>query len=189
MSSNLCCTTDGGFVLGISSQKWIQLEMESTVNATFPVRITGSLEGVKARTMENVTGNTILVRSPCAQSNFIKNIIFQIVCSIQHFSRFLQGACVNEKCLLSHNVSPEKMPTCKFYLEGICSKDNCPYLHVKISPKADICRDFLEGYCKMATKVMLFSFQSIRLYLRKLRDSTEKKVHGVHFPAKIGDLF
>ncbi|CAH1954157.1 unnamed protein product [Acanthoscelides obtectus] len=69
-------------------------------------------------------------------------------------TKFLQGACVNPKCLLSHNVSPEKMPTCKFYLEGICSKDNCPYIHVRLSPKADICRDFLEGFCKIGIKVM-----------------------------------
>ncbi|KAJ8974217.1 hypothetical protein NQ317_018140 [Molorchus minor] len=65
-------------------------------------------------------------------------------------TKFLQGACVDEKCLLSHNVSPEKMPTCKFYLEGSCAKDNCPYLHVRINPKADICKDFLEGFCKRA---------------------------------------
>ncbi|VEN58482.1 unnamed protein product [Callosobruchus maculatus] len=68
-------------------------------------------------------------------------------------TKFLQGACINQKCLLSHNVSPEKMPTCKFYLEGVCSKDNCPYLHVRLSPKADICRDFLEGFCRMGIKV------------------------------------
>ncbi|CAH0547409.1 unnamed protein product [Brassicogethes aeneus] len=67
-------------------------------------------------------------------------------------TRFLQGACLNEKCPLSHKVSAEKMPTCKYYLEGSCSRDNCPYLHVRISPKADICRDFLEGYCEKAAE-------------------------------------
>ncbi|CAH1179236.1 unnamed protein product [Phaedon cochleariae] len=67
-------------------------------------------------------------------------------------TKFLQGACIDNKCLLSHNVSPEKMPTCKFYLEGTCSRDDCPYLHVRISPKADICRDFLEGFCKKASE-------------------------------------
>ncbi|XP_023013476.2 zinc finger CCCH domain-containing protein 3 [Leptinotarsa decemlineata] len=65
-------------------------------------------------------------------------------------TKFLQGACIDDNCLLSHNVSSEKMPTCKFYLEGSCSKDQCPYTHVRISPKADICRDFLEGFCKKA---------------------------------------
>ncbi|XP_057671592.1 zinc finger CCCH domain-containing protein 3 [Diorhabda carinulata] len=67
-------------------------------------------------------------------------------------TKFLQGACIDSKCLLSHNVSPEKMPTCKYYLEGSCSKDICPYLHVRINPKADICRDFLEGFCKKAAE-------------------------------------
>ncbi|XP_050303615.1 zinc finger CCCH domain-containing protein 3 [Anthonomus grandis grandis] len=67
-------------------------------------------------------------------------------------TKFLQGACLKEKCLLAHNVSPEKMPTCKYYLEGACSRENCPYLHVKINPKADVCRDFLEGFCKKAAE-------------------------------------
>ncbi|KAH1010508.1 zinc finger CCCH domain-containing protein 3 [Dendroctonus ponderosae] len=67
-------------------------------------------------------------------------------------TRFLQGACIKEKCLLSHNVSSEKMPTCKYYLEGTCSKDLCPYLHVKINSKAEVCRDFLEGFCKKAAQ-------------------------------------
>ncbi|XP_076264555.1 zinc finger CCCH domain-containing protein 3 [Rhynchophorus ferrugineus] len=67
-------------------------------------------------------------------------------------TRFLQGDCFKEKCLLSHQVSSEKMPTCKFYLEGSCVKDNCPYLHVKLSKNAEICRDFLEGFCKEAAE-------------------------------------
>ncbi|KAF2899869.1 hypothetical protein ILUMI_06317 [Ignelater luminosus] len=66
--------------------------------------------------------------------------------------KFLQGACINDKCLLSHKVSAEKMPTCKFFLEGLCAKDNCPYLHVKISAKADICKDFLQGFCEKAAE-------------------------------------
>jgi hypothetical protein len=63
-------------------------------------------------------------------------------------TRFLQGACLDQNCLLSHKVSDEKVPTCKYYLDGLCSRDGCPYLHVKISPKADVCRDFVEGFCK-----------------------------------------
>ncbi|XP_025833028.1 zinc finger CCCH domain-containing protein 3 isoform X1 [Agrilus planipennis] len=61
--------------------------------------------------------------------------------------KFLQGACINDKCLLSHKVSPEKMATCKFFLEGLCTRENCQYLHVKINAKADICQKFLEGFC------------------------------------------
>ncbi|RZB39857.1 zinc finger CCCH domain-containing protein 3 [Asbolus verrucosus] len=68
-------------------------------------------------------------------------------------TRFLQGACLDKNCLLSHKVSHEKMPTCKYYLDGLCSRDDCSYLHVKISPKADICRDFLEGFCKKGARV------------------------------------
>lgn len=67
--------------------------------------------------------------------------------------RFLQGACTNTKCLLSHNVSAEKMATCMFFLEGICFKDDCPYPHVKVNAKEEICRDFMEGFCKKATEV------------------------------------
>ncbi|XP_060520434.1 zinc finger CCCH domain-containing protein 3 [Cylas formicarius] len=67
-------------------------------------------------------------------------------------TKFLQGACLKEKCLLSHKVLPGKMPTCKYYLEGSCSKERCPYLHVKISAKADICPDFLEGFCEKAAE-------------------------------------
>lgn len=62
---------------------------------------------------------------------------------------------MDKKCFLSHNVSPEKMPTCKFYLEGSCSREDCPYVHVRISPKADVCKDFLEGFCKKAAEVTL----------------------------------
>ncbi|XP_066148330.1 zinc finger CCCH domain-containing protein 3 isoform X2 [Euwallacea fornicatus] len=67
-------------------------------------------------------------------------------------TRFLQGACLKNNCLLSHNVSPEKMPTCKYFLEGSCSRENCPYLHVKISSNSEVCRDFLEGFCKKAAE-------------------------------------
>ncbi|KRT83143.1 hypothetical protein AMK59_4088, partial [Oryctes borbonicus] len=69
-------------------------------------------------------------------------------------TKFLQGACINPKCLLSHKVSPEKMPTCKYFLEGLCTKEDCVYLHVKISAKAEICKDFLEGYCKEAKECL-----------------------------------
>ncbi|CAG9761312.1 unnamed protein product [Ceutorhynchus assimilis] len=80
-------------------------------------------------------------------------------CSLKHdpdqvalCTRFLQGACLKENCLLSHSVLPEKMATCKYYLEGACLKENCPYLHVKISPKAEVCHDFLEGFCEKAVQ-------------------------------------
>lgn len=75
----------------------------------------------------------------------------------KHFCRFLQGACISEDCLLSHKVSLEKMPTCKYFLEGCCVRQSCPYLHVKISPNADICKSFLEGFCKEGKEVLITS--------------------------------
>ncbi|XP_055624925.1 zinc finger CCCH domain-containing protein 3 isoform X2 [Toxorhynchites rutilus septentrionalis] len=66
--------------------------------------------------------------------------------------KFLRGECTNTDCLLSHNVSLEKMPVCRFFLEGRCSKNDCPYLHKKVSEKERICGDFLNGYCSLADK-------------------------------------
>ena len=54
------------------------------------------------------------------------------------------GHCHNDKCLLSHTVAPEKMPSCKFFLEGLCTKENCPYRHVKVNPDAEICHEYLQ---------------------------------------------
>lgn len=67
--------------------------------------------------------------------------------------RFLKGICHKASCLLSHNTTLSKMPTCKFYLQGLCSKNDCPYLHKKVNDKTDICVDFLRGYCELAEKV------------------------------------
>lgn len=67
--------------------------------------------------------------------------------------RFLQGCCAVNGCTLSHDVGPEKMPTCKYFLEGCCVRDGCPYLHVKVNEKAGICKDFLHGYCFDGQKV------------------------------------
>lgn len=62
--------------------------------------------------------------------------------------KFLKGICHDNECLLSHDVSKEKMPTCHFYLKGMCTKEDCPYLHVKLSENTKICIDFLKGYCE-----------------------------------------
>lgn len=62
--------------------------------------------------------------------------------------KFLKGICHDNQCLLSHDVSKEKMPTCHFYLKGMCTKEDCPYLHVKLSENTKICIDFLKGYCE-----------------------------------------
>ncbi|KAH8371188.1 hypothetical protein KR093_006410 [Drosophila rubida] len=65
-------------------------------------------------------------------------------------SSFLRGECNKKECLLSHNVTLEKMPVCRYYLRGVCVREDCPYLHKKLSHKAEICIDFLRGYCARA---------------------------------------
>ena len=68
--------------------------------------------------------------------------------------RFLKGECTKEPCLLSHNVSLEKMPTCKYFLQGCCVRNDCPYLHKKLSDQEEICLDFLKGFCVLADQVI-----------------------------------
>ncbi|KAH8395362.1 hypothetical protein KR222_010916 [Zaprionus bogoriensis] len=63
---------------------------------------------------------------------------------------FLRGECTKADCLLSHNVTLEKMPVCRYFLRGVCVREDCPYLHKKLSLKAEICIDFLRGYCARA---------------------------------------
>ncbi|ETN67369.1 hypothetical protein AND_000822 [Anopheles darlingi] len=66
--------------------------------------------------------------------------------------KFLSGECTVKGCLLSHNVTLEKMPVCRFFLEGRCVRDDCPYLHKKVSEKERICDAFLNGFCPLADK-------------------------------------
>uniref|UniRef100_A0A182YPJ1 C3H1-type domain-containing protein n=1 Tax=Anopheles stephensi TaxID=30069 RepID=A0A182YPJ1_ANOST len=66
--------------------------------------------------------------------------------------KFLRGECILDGCLLSHDVSLEKMPVCTFFLEGRCMRDVCPYLHKKVSEKERICDAFLNGFCSLADK-------------------------------------
>ncbi|TRY67086.1 hypothetical protein TCAL_05151, partial [Tigriopus californicus] len=63
--------------------------------------------------------------------------------------RFLQGSCPKaaDECLLTHKVSPDKMPACKFFQLGQCGRDHCPYNHVKVSADAALCPAFRQGYC------------------------------------------
>uniref|UniRef100_A0A6P4F0S1 Zinc finger CCCH domain-containing protein 3 n=1 Tax=Drosophila rhopaloa TaxID=1041015 RepID=A0A6P4F0S1_DRORH len=65
---------------------------------------------------------------------------------------FLRGECTKAHCLLSHNVTLEKMPVCRYYLRGVCVREDCPYLHKKLSRKAEICIDFVRGYCPLAAE-------------------------------------
>ncbi|KAH8319548.1 hypothetical protein KR067_005338 [Drosophila pandora] len=66
--------------------------------------------------------------------------------------RFLRGECTKTDCLLSHNVTLEKMPVCRYFLRGVCVREDCPYLHKKLSRKTEICIDFVRGYCPRAAE-------------------------------------
>ncbi|XP_022215437.2 zinc finger CCCH domain-containing protein 3 [Drosophila obscura] len=65
---------------------------------------------------------------------------------------FLRGECTKSDCLLSHNVTLEKMPVCRYYLRGVCVREDCPYLHKKLSRNTEICIDFVRGYCSLAAE-------------------------------------
>ena len=64
---------------------------------------------------------------------------------------FLQkGLCpAGDFCDLSHDLSPERTPTCLHFLRGRCSNQSCRYTHVRLNPSALVCSDFaIFGYCK-----------------------------------------
>ncbi|KAB5581081.1 hypothetical protein GE09DRAFT_1084907 [Coniochaeta sp. 2T2.1] len=63
---------------------------------------------------------------------------------------FLQkGQCINgDACDLSHDLTPERTPTCLHFAKDHCTNPSCRYAHVKVSPGAPVCRSFgLYGYC------------------------------------------
>ena len=61
-----------------------------------------------------------------------------------------KGLCpAGDFCDLSHDLSPERTPTCLHFLRGRCSNDTCRYAHVGLNPAAVVCYDFATfGYCK-----------------------------------------
>lgn len=64
---------------------------------------------------------------------------------------FLQrGECTaGEFCDLSHDLTPERTPTCLHFSRGNCSNNDCRYTHVRVSPSALVCHDFgTYGYCE-----------------------------------------
>lgn len=64
---------------------------------------------------------------------------------------FLQkGTCsVGDSCDLSHDLTPERTPTCLHFAKGNCSNPSCRYSHIRLSPSALVCRAFgIYGYCE-----------------------------------------
>ncbi|KAH9214449.1 hypothetical protein DL95DRAFT_365560 [Leptodontidium sp. 2 PMI_412] len=61
-----------------------------------------------------------------------------------------KGSCPSgDSCDLSHELTPERTPTCMHFAKGHCSNDNCRYTHVRVSPSALVCRSFgMYGYCE-----------------------------------------
>ncbi|KDN65571.1 hypothetical protein CSUB01_03593 [Colletotrichum sublineola] len=60
-----------------------------------------------------------------------------------------KGNCANgESCDLSHDLTPQRTPTCVHFIKGNCANPNCPYAHSSVSPGALVCRSFgMYGYC------------------------------------------
>lgn len=86
--------------------------------------------------------------------------------------KFLNGVCHDSLCLLSHELSNSKLPTCYFYLKGMCTKEGCPYLHVKLNEKAKVCSDFTRGYCEKGDKCL-------NRHVAKTINSERKLRHGI----------
>ncbi|CAD0200836.1 unnamed protein product [Chrysodeixis includens] len=83
--------------------------------------------------------------------------------------KFVKGLCHDKNCLLSHDLTTKKMPTCYFYLQGNCTKTECPYLHVKLNDNTKICPDFIKGYCEKGSKCLM---RHINIQTEKVNKST-----------------
>lgn len=61
----------------------------------------------------------------------------------------LQGECPDgDACDLSHDLTPERTPSCLHFAKDSCTKFDCRYAHVKVSPGAPVCRSFgIYAYC------------------------------------------
>ncbi|CZT45656.1 related to YTH1 Protein of the 3` processing complex [Rhynchosporium secalis] len=100
----------------------------------------------------NLTGIPFLFEVPsfsscsAADCPFVHDPLKVAVC--REF--LLKGSCPSgDYCDLSHELTPERTPTCMHFARGNCSKDNCPYTHVRVSPSALVCRSFgIYGYCE-----------------------------------------
>lgn len=80
---------------------------------------------------------------------------------------YLKGNCLNDRCILSHDINQSKLPFCQFFIFGNCTKDDCPYPHVKVNPNSAICSDFINGHCAQGLECKL---------LHTYKDNKEKKL-------------
>lgn len=64
-----------------------------------------------------------------------------------------KNGCTKVGCLLSHDLSLSKMPTCKYFLQGCCTNESCPFLHNKVNENAALCEEFQKGFCPDADRV------------------------------------
>lgn len=81
-------------------------------------------------------------------------------CAFIHDSRklsicraFLKDKCEKaDECLLSHQLSTDKMPDCVHFQTDTCLRENCPYRHVKVAQDSIVCKYFSKGYCPEGQK-------------------------------------
>lgn len=53
-----------------------------------------------------------------------------------------------DRCHLSHDPSPERVPACLHFLRGNCTNSSCRYAHVHVNPLAPVCKAFATlGFC------------------------------------------
>ncbi|GAB7342589.1 hypothetical protein MBLNU457_g0762t1 [Dothideomycetes sp. NU457] len=85
----------------------------------------------------------------CPQGNrcrFAHDINKLAIC--KDFLRHGECAAGEEACNLSHDPTPNRVPTCTHFIRGNCTKSDCRYAHLHVSPSAPVCRDFATlGYC------------------------------------------
>ncbi|KAK1545507.1 hypothetical protein CPAR01_03009 [Colletotrichum paranaense] len=60
-----------------------------------------------------------------------------------------KGTCASgDSCDLSHDLTPQRIPTCVHFVKGNCANSTCPYAHSSVSSGALVCRSFgMYGYC------------------------------------------
>ena len=67
---------------------------------------------------------------------------------------FIHGECqAGERCALSHDPAPERMPVCRLFLRGLCVTPTCAFSHVHLGDTAELCVPFSRGgYCPIGAE-------------------------------------